>query len=201
MFSIHAWISPSLCFDDNAAWAYWRKYSIKVLFLAVKCFAVRLSSHRGNQTSGVCVSLHTRLWQRQLGWWGKLECKTISAEEERQPVGMFPLGCLEWINLSNCLPSGDRLYAHTASSGCKQAERNLHMWQLLFTHLQYLGTCYTLAFSLLSLNTTFLLSSSHRYWHHMHTHPHTDALYSPASCEVEEPFVMQKEMYIAQVAM
>lgn len=30
----------------------------------------------------------------------KLECKVISVEEV-QPVGMFPSGCLKWINLSN----------------------------------------------------------------------------------------------------
>lgn len=33
----------------------------------------------------------------------KLECKVISADEEMQPVGMFPSECLKCINLSNAV--------------------------------------------------------------------------------------------------
>lgn len=33
----------------------------------------------------------------------KLECKVISEDEEKQPVGMFPSGCLKWINLSSAV--------------------------------------------------------------------------------------------------
>lgn len=33
----------------------------------------------------------------------KSECKVICEDEEKQPVGMFPSGCLKWINLSNAV--------------------------------------------------------------------------------------------------
>lgn len=45
---------------------------------------------------------------------------------------MFPLGCLEWIILSNCLSSADIQYAHTARHACKQAVT------LIRTHIRHM---------------------------------------------------------------
>ncbi len=100
----------------------------------MKCCADRLSSHHGNQMSGIYVSLHTHLSGKGSSADGrKLECKIISVEEEKQPVGMFLLECLEWINLSNCLSSVDILYAHTARHTCKQAGKQIHTHKI-FAH-------------------------------------------------------------------
>lgn len=92
--------------------------------------------------SGVYVSLHTHLSGKGSQADGrKLECKIICVEEEKQPVGMFPLGCLEWINLSNCLSSVDLLYAHTAKHGCIQAGKQIHTHMTFASPMYHLHPC------------------------------------------------------------
>lgn len=47
----------------------------------------------GSQVVGVCVSYCHLSGNSSEADVRKLECKTNSVEEEKQPVGMFPLGC------------------------------------------------------------------------------------------------------------
>lgn len=120
----------------NSHLVYSAQYYNNVLFLEMQYFPYRLSPYPGNQMSSAHVSLHTHLAGKGSQTDGrKLECKIISVEEEKQPVGMFPLGCLEWINLSKCLSSVGILYAHTARHACKTSRQtNLYTYDIC-THI------------------------------------------------------------------
>lgn len=99
-----------------------------------------LSSYHANQMSGVYVSCLApiSLAKAASPVGGSWNAKIISIAEEKQPVGMFPLGCLEWINLSNCLSSVDILYTHTYRASQehthKQAGKQIHT-NVTFAHM------------------------------------------------------------------
>lgn len=104
-----------------------------------------LSSYHANQMSGVYVSCLApiSLAKAASPVGGSWNAKIISIAEEKQPVGMFPLGCLEWINLSNCLSSVDILYTH------RERARNTHTNKQAskFIQIRHLHTCITHTFT------------------------------------------------------
>lgn len=114
----------------------------RFLFLQTEMCADGLSSYHANQMSGVYVSCLApiSLAKAASPVGGSWNAKIISIAEEKQPVGMFPLGCLEWINLSNCLSSVDILYTHTHTQSQehthKQAGKQIHT-NKTFAHMYH----------------------------------------------------------------
>lgn len=104
------------------------KLCTKVLFFEIASAAYR-TSHSVETRCQVGASFYTYLSGSGSSAEGrKLECKIISVEEQKQPVGKFPSGCLKWINLSNRLPSVDiqRVCAHSQTHMQTSKQRRTH---------------------------------------------------------------------------
>ena len=88
---------------------------------------------------------------------------------------MFP-GCLEWINLSNCLSSVDMLYTHTARLTYKQAGKQIHTHMTLHTYLLCPYSTYSLASHYRSSPHVLCFSLSHTK---IHIFSYCTTLFSP----------------------